>query len=249
MDLYEIRRLNLVNLVTKLTTQAEFARRTGISPSYLSRMLKPVGEAPRKNIGEEMARQIESSLGLDEGDMDRLHGRSESKATGKHLVPAHDPKGVPVPSLFPQDAEAEGTISIALMNVHAAMGSGAVAPEHEEVVQRMVLSEPWLRRNAAFSKSDNLALVTGIGDSMAPTFHDGDVLMVDRGISDVKVDAVYVLSLKDELYIKRLQRRPDGSVLMISDNKSYEPYLIVNGERDMFRVLGRVVLAWNAKRM
>lgn len=129
------------------------------------------------------------------------------------------------------------------------MGNGAHAPEHDEVVTHMDISEQWLRRNATFTKPENLALITGYGDSMQPTYSDGDVLLVDRGVNDVRVDAIYVLALAEELYIKRLQRRPDGTVLMISDNKAYEPYAITNGKRDQFRVLGRVVMAWNARRM
>jgi phage repressor protein C with HTH and peptisase S24 domain len=75
------------------------------------------------------------------------------------------------------------------------------------------------------------------------------VLLVDRGVSEVKLDAVYVLSLHDELYIKRLQRRPDGALLMISDNDKYPPYVIENKDRDAFRVEGRVLLAWNARKL
>ena len=100
-----------------------------------------------------------------------------------------------------------------------------------------------------YSSLDNLALITGLGDSMEGTFSDGDVLLVDRGVTEVKLDAVYVLSLHDELYIKRLQRRPDGSLLMISDNDKYPPYVIENGDRDAFKVEGRVLLAWNARKL
>lgn len=36
---------------------------------------------------------------------------------------------------------------------------------------------------------------------------------------------------------------------MISDNKVYDPIDIVDGLRDEFRVLGRVILAWNARKL
>jgi len=84
---------------------------------------------------------------------------------------------------------------------------------------------------------------------MRPTFDDGDLLLVDTGVADIKIDAVYVLALEDELYIKRLQRRPDGKYLMISDNKSYEPYVIDNGVKQRFAVKGRVLFAWNGRRL
>lgn len=140
-------------------------------------------------------------------------------------------------------------IEIPVLDVAGSMGPGAMLPDHEEAVERMTVTGAWLRRNITASSPNNLALITGYGDSMEGTFSDGDLLLVDRGVTDIKIDGVFVLALNDELYIKRLQRRPDGSVLMISDNKKYEPYLIHNGERQKFQVLGRVVLAWNAKKM
>lgn len=138
-------------------------------------------------------------------------------------------------------------LEVPLSNAGASMGFGRTAPDHEEVVSTMRVNRDWLRGHTTFTTEKNLALITGYGDSMRPTFDDGDVLLVDRGVSAVKIDAVYVLALDDELYVKRLQRRPDGSVLMISDNRAYEPLLIENGARAKFAVLGRVILVWNAR--
>lgn len=129
------------------------------------------------------------------------------------------------------------------------MGHGIEQPSHENVVMSMVVDETWLRRHANFSNPDNLGILTGIGDSMQPTFEDGDPLLVDRAVNDVRLDAIYVLSLNDRLYIKRLQQRPDGAFVMISDNKSYESYVITDAEREKFQVLGRVVMVWNARKI
>lgn len=129
------------------------------------------------------------------------------------------------------------------------MGVGHLQLDHDNIVERMTISAEWLRSSVKFTQSDNLGLITAYGDSMEGTFSDGDVLLVDRGVSDIKIDAVYALSLNDELYIKRLQRRPDGAILMISDNKKYDPYVITNGDLDKFQVMGRVLLAWNARKL
>lgn len=142
-----------------------------------------------------------------------------------------------------------GYVSIPAMNAEAAMGHGRAAPVYEEAVDAMTVSAAWLKRHVVATSTANLALITAYGDSMEGTFADGDVLLVDRGINEVKIDAVYVLALRDELYVKRLQRRPDGSILMISDNRKYEPYVIEDDRRDEFRVMGRVLLAWNAKKL
>lgn len=184
-------------------------------------------------------------------DRQLQHVQEKIEEIGQQIEAIQEVRGKTVVSTMPAVAQKDyrETFEIPVLDVIGSMGSGVVLPEHEEAVERMTVTGAWLRRNVTATSPGNLSLITGYGDSMEGTFSDGDLLLVDCGINEIKIDAVYVLGLNDELYIKRLQRRPDGSVLMISDNKKYEPYLIQNGEREKFRVLGRVVLAWNAKKM
>lgn len=153
------------------------------------------------------------------------------------------------PSTYSTDADTADKAVIKRFDVAGSMGLGKLVNQFPDVIDTMRVSKEWLSRNAIYSSLDNLALITGLGDSMQGTFNDGDVLLVDRGVTEVKLDAVYVLSLHDELYIKRLQRRPDGALLMISDNDKYPPYVIENGDRHAFNVEGRVLLAWNARKL
>lgn len=141
----------------------------------------------------------------------------------------------------------EDTLEIRVLDQAASMGYGAQRQDFVDTIDVVRINKLWLRQNLTFTNFDNLALITGLGDSMESTFSDGDVLLVDRGVNDLKLDAVYVLGLGDEVYIKRIQRRPDGTFLMISDNPKYPPYPI--NEADNFQVLARVLLAWNARRL
>ncbi len=199
------------------------------SPGYISQMLKFDGDGSRP-ITEKTAREIEGRLGLERGwfdDHPPIHGRTANQITSS------------------KDA-----IVIPLLDVAAAMGSGIDRPAgHVDVIEQMVVSKDWLRKNISATSPGNLAIITAYGDSMEGTFNDGDLLLVDRGITDIKLDAVYVLALNDELFIKRLQRRPDGVMLMLSDNQKYAPYEIKNGDMAHFEVLGRVLLTWNARRL
>ncbi|WP_330178417.1 S24 family peptidase [Candidatus Vondammii sp. HM_W22] len=131
------------------------------------------------------------------------------------------------------------------------MGKGIPADlEHDTVVSQVSVNTLWIRENlSTISSPSNLSMITGHGDSMEGTFNHGDVLFVDTGIDEIKMDAVYVLNLNDELYIKRLQRKPDGSMLMIYDNAKYQPYVIQNGEKDKVQILGRIVGIWNFRRV
>ena len=260
MDIYEAR-VRAVRAILDSRyggNQAALSADTGVSPSYMTRMLKSAGEEGRKRIGDGMAIKLEAALDLEPGAL--LHPKTSERGSARpgsstELVPRqHSSKyesgEVGIHSRRAEDRLEGGTVSLSLLDVGASMGHGLAQPQHEEVIRTMHVNETWLRRHAAtFSSTNNLALVTGFGDSMEPTFKDGDSLLVDRGVNDIKLDAVYVLALHDELFIKRLQRRPGGEVVMISDNKSYEPYTIKNGERDKFQVLGRVVMAWNSRRI
>ncbi len=68
-------------------------------------------------------------------------------------------------------------------------------------------------------------------------------------MKEIRVDAVYVLSIDGDLFIKRIRRRPGGSIMMISDNSKYAPLPITPSEHPRFEVMGRVLLTWNERRL
>lgn len=158
-----------------------------------------------------------------------------------------EPKGgtnQPVPIL----KDRPDIIDVPVMNAAGSMGAGLTAPEHEAIVDHMRLATEWIRRNlTTISRPANLAVLTAYGDSMAPTFNSGDMLLVDTGVADLKLDAVYVLDRAGELFIKRVQRRMDGALVIRSDNPLYDSFVMEPGELSKLRVLGRVVWAWNGK--
>lgn len=150
---------------------------------------------------------------------------------------------------FSKQRTKNGFIVVPQYDIAASMGRGAIRPEFDVVIDSIVASIDYLSRNVRYSAPENLALITGYGDSMKPTFADGDILLVDTGVNDIKIDAIYVMALRDELYIKRMQRRADGTFLMISDNTAYPPIEVAGTDLKRFQVLARVLLAWNANKL
>ena len=160
----------------------------------------------------------------------------------------------------PQHAREEGEstsgpmLSIPQLDVRASMGPGIGSPDHVDVVRMVQVNLPELRRVLpSFTTPKNLAILTGYGDSMQPTFQDGDPLVIDTGVKDVTVDGVYVLERDGpagwELFVKRLQRQLDGSFLMISDNPKYRPQHVSEADRNRFKVAGRALGVWNFTRL
>lgn len=95
----------------------------------------------------------------------------------------------------------------------------------------------------------DLFVIPARGYSMAPTFGAGDLLLADKSVNRVHEDGVYVTRLGDSVRIKRLQERPDGSMLMLSDNPKYEPNIIPPDNLDRLQILGRVLYVWTGKRL
>ncbi|MGR2681571.1 hypothetical protein [Chromobacterium haemolyticum] len=86
IDVFEIRRVNLISLVDgKRGETARVARLIEVEPNYLSQ-LKKGGE--RKRMGDITARKIETALGLEYGWMDRSHDIEYSVAPEQAVITA-----------------------------------------------------------------------------------------------------------------------------------------------------------------
>lgn len=141
-------------------------------------------------------------------------------------------------------------ISIPQLDVMGSMGPGAVPPDHVDVVRNVVVNRKELEKQCSFTSPQNLQIITGYGRSMKPTFQDGDPLLVDTGVSQVTVDAVYVFEIEGELFIKGLQRLPGGRLRVISHNRDEnDPWEIDPFQMESLKIRGRVVMAWNARRL
>ncbi|MBF0561611.1 MAG: helix-turn-helix transcriptional regulator [Alphaproteobacteria bacterium] len=104
-------------------------------------------------------------------------------------------------------------------------------------------SEPfdprWLRRITA-SPAGNLFLVSVSGDSMEPTLHDGDHILIDRTENAIRRDGVYAMRFHDHLLVKRVTIDVrSGRVTISSDNSRYDSYRDVDGGE--LNIVGRII--------
>ena len=141
----------------------------------------------------------------------------------------------------------ENTISVPQIDVSASAGFGAMIFEDDQVLKRIDLDAPWLRRQCSFSHPDKLSVITASGDSMQPTIAHGDFLLVDQGIDSIRSDSIYVAVVNGNLYVKRFQQTPRNTLLMISDNQAYSQFEL-DPERDEVRVIGKVIYHWHGEK-
>lgn len=173
---------------------------------------------------------------LDEGKLTRLLAIAENDAleeSGAALV---------------QDAYRPGKVGdevwIAHYDIRGAMGGGEVNHDYPELLQDVRVSPSQLRAmGVEFKEHFHLKMITGWGQSMAPTIKHGDPLLVDISVKDFIGDGIYFFSYQGFQYIKRLQMKGKDKFKMISDNRKHKAEDIWLEET---YIQARVLLVWNA---
>jgi len=124
-------------------------------------------------------------------------------------------------------------VSAPRYEVLAAAGGGAEVLD-ESVKGYLGFNKTWLREQSL--SPSNLAVIEVSGDSMEPTLHSGDSVLLDMGAQQLKDGSIYTLRRGGELLVKRL-RQQGTSWLIVSDNLAYP----VEPLDENVDVLGRVV--------
>ena len=146
---------------------------------------------------------------------------------------------------FTRAGQVGDEVWIAHYDVRAAMGGGQIPHEYPEMLQDIRVSPKHLRDlGVTFKEPFHLKMITGWGQSMAPTIKDRDPLLVDITIREFTGDGIYLFSHDDMLYVKRLQKKGKERFKMISDNKHHDPEDI---RVDDTHILARVLYVWNGQ--
>ena len=195
--------------------------------------------------------QLAVALGVSEGGLKKwLSGVAEPSL--RNLVNIQEVTGVAFQwmatgegpmfdSVQEPAALASGLVYVPRYDVRVAAGAGQIV-ESESIRAFLAFREDWirsrLRRNPA-----NLVAFEAYGDSMEPTIADGDVILVDTSEVRVRGSAIYVVRAGEEAIVKRIELDLDGSLVIKSDNPTYEQRTLRGDQLDQVRVLGKVVWA------
>ena len=193
-------------------SQRELARRSGLSNSLIS--ILEMGVNPQ--TGKKMTPDIDTYKKLADAMGIRIHDLFEMIGDSE-LVNITMPKSVdPMSSIVPQSVPLIGEV---------AAGKPITAEESYDVyVDSPVKADYALRVK---------------GDSMNPTYLDGDVVYI-RMVESVPEGTVAVVLLDNDACLKHVYYIPNG-VQLVSDNPAYPPMICTWPEYDNIRVLGKVV--------
>ena len=109
----------------------------------------------------------------------------------------------------------------------------------------MAFRRQWLK-SVSNAPLDQLVVIEADGDSMEPSIHDGDHMLVDRTQTNPRRDGIYVINWDGHINVKRVTTDPARKRIVISsDNPKYPPNEAVRP--DEVAVLGRVI--WIGRRL
>lgn len=158
-------------------------------------------------------------------------------ATGEGPMRPGEDQQVIVQQMMPASIGADFVL-VPRLDVQASAGSGMMA-FHEETVDFLAFQTSWLRLrhiNPAYAQ-----VITARGDSMEPTIRNGDLLLIDTSIVTAQDNALYIVVFDDMVVVKRVHRRMNGSILLISDNDRYPPEEVSANHVSNVHIAGRVV--------
>lgn len=130
-------------------------------------------------------------------------------------------------------------VYIPMFDVEVSAGNGTTAYGVTDPANHLAFRREWLLQRGLHEQ--DLNIVTAKGDSMEPTISSKDTLLVDTSKTNPRDGHIYVIRSGDVLWVKRVQRQIDGSLLLISDNTTYPPMPLMLSDHPDIQVIGQVV--------
>ncbi len=121
-------------------------------------------------------------------------------------------------------------------DVSASAGGGAY--NDDEHYEPLMLESSFVAALGGEHELKHIEAINVSGDSMEPTFSYADIVFINRSKRDIGRGGLFTINTEHGLFIKRIQKRIDGKIDIISDNKDY-PIQIAHP--DELEVIGRVV--------
>jgi phage repressor protein C with HTH and peptisase S24 domain len=121
-------------------------------------------------------------------------------------------------------------------DVNASAGGGT--DEQCEEIQELEIPEQFVFMLGGERELKNIEAINVSGDSMEPTFSYNDIVFINRSKTDLGRGGIFTIKTEAGLFIKRVQKRIDGKIDIISDNQVYSTQTLNPTE---IEVVGRVV--------
>ena len=201
-------------------SQNALARMVGVTQPSIKKIIDGDTLEPKKIL------EIANALGVS----------VEWLKTGKGEQPSFSQA---VENIYTEEEE-KHQLRVEVLDVYASAGNGSfLTGDLAGDICAIEFENEYFMQSFQRANEKGLAIINVTGDSMEPTLQNGDLLYVDVRKNYYCGDGIYVFSLGDTLYVKRLQLT--GNKLLIhSDNKFYDTWDIRPEEEEQFIIHGKV---------
>lgn len=131
-------------------------------------------------------------------------------------------------------------IKIDYIHITPSCGRGTVVLEEPEVtpvkIGREIIRDLWHVPDAS-----SLKLFKASGDSMEEVIEDGNLLLVDTSRTDFANGGIFIITINNDWFVKRLRLRVTGELDIISDNPKYPIETVLPHDNVEIKVMGRVI--------
>jgi len=224
MEIQDIRRARLAQLIREqFESQADFVSKTGANQGEVSALLR------NKSFGEKKARKIETDCGLPVGWLDTPAepptptSMGISNAIPIVLTDEHSPDQVRIPMVT--------------LRLQAGVMGIQTEPDRRDG-GTLGLSMSWVRRKG-YDPQQLLAIPVK-GESMEPTFYEGDVVVINLADKQPVDNGVYAINYEGEAVVKRMARDA-GQWWLMSDNPDQRRHFRRACHGKECIIIGRVV--------
>ncbi len=120
--------------------------------------------------------------------------------------------------------------------INVSAGGGAF--DADEDFEKLDLPDFFVNIVGGEDNLKNVEAINVTGDSMEPTLNNGNIIFIDKTKQDASKDGIYAFVNENGLFVKRIQKRIDGALDIISDNREYPSQIANKNEID---ILGKVI--------
>lgn len=132
------------------------------------------------------------------------------------------------------------SLEIEYVNIHPSCGHGTTLLSDAEItpvrIGKELIKDVWKIENP-----QNLICIKASGDSMQPLIYDDDILLVNTARTDFHNGGIFLLTINNDWYVKRLRMRVTGELDIISENPKYPIETLQPNTSVEIQVKGRVL--------
>ncbi|MEA3513026.1 MAG: S24 family peptidase [Campylobacterota bacterium] len=118
------------------------------------------------------------------------------------------------------------------------VSAGGGAYDDDDSFEQLELPDFFVNIVGGKENLKNIEAINVTGDSMEPTLNNGNIIFIDKTKDDLNKDGIYAFVNENGLFVKRIQKRVDGKLDIISDNKEYP---IQMSNKQEINILGKVI--------